>query len=187
LALYLAQPSQIGVPPNNSELLDTRTLYWPGYERPVTCYLFRFTYAIGDAEFSSIGIAGPLTHAFGADLSDLSPDDIYAAFAGWQAEGEEIVETDVADASDAQQLDVTRLRQKAADAGCQAIQPLTLGGFFGTSVLIAAGERNGTPGVLVVDDQRIYWWPRAAGRRPIGPLEAYCIYKGQKLLRAFNP
>jgi hypothetical protein len=187
LALYLAQPSQVGVPPNSSELLDARTLYWPGYETPVDCYLFRFVYKIGDAEFSSIGIAGPLAHAFAADLSDLAPDDIYAAFAGWQAEGDQIVETDAADFGENQTEEAARLQQQLSEAGYQVVQPLTLGDFFGTSVLIAAAQRNGTSGVVVADDQRIYWWPQGVQQRPVGPLEAYCIYKGRRLLQAFNP
>jgi hypothetical protein len=42
------------------------------------------------------------------------------------------------------------------------------------------------PGVAIADNDRTYWWPQGASRRPIGPVEAYCIYKGRKLLKAFN-
>nr|MCU0873921.1 HEAT repeat domain-containing protein [Pirellulaceae bacterium] len=67
LTLWLSQPSQMGVPPSRCELVDTRQQAWPGYDDPVECFLFRFVYAFKDAEFSNIGIAGPLTHAFAAD------------------------------------------------------------------------------------------------------------------------
>ncbi len=186
LFLHLAQPSQMGVPPNSSELVDTRTQSWPGYDAPVDCYLLRFVYQIGEVEFSNIGIAGPMTHAFAADLSDLPPDDIYATFAGWQTESEEIHEADIASLSDSQQTDVARIWQRMSDEGYQEIEPLTLGFFFGDHVLVAAAGRDGSPGIVVGDDHVARWWPRGVNRRPIGPLEAYCNYKGKKLLQAFN-
>jgi hypothetical protein len=186
LALWLAQPSQMAVPPNSCELIDQRTQYWPGYDEPVDCYLLRFVYLIGDAEFSNIGIAGPTTHAFAADLSDLPPDDIYAAFAGWQAEHDEIREDATENVSGRQHSDVTRLQRVLADQGYEAIEPQMLGRFFGASVLVVRARCGGMPGIAVADDQRTGWWPQGASRRPIGSEEAYCIYKGRKLLQAFN-
>jgi hypothetical protein len=186
LALWLAQPSQMAVPPNSCEVVDQRTQYWPGYDEPVDCYLVRFVYLIGDTELSNIGIAGPLAHAFAADLSDLPPDDIYAAFAGWQAEHDEIRESAPEDLSGRQQIDVLRLQRGLADQGYTAVEPQTWGLFFGDSVLVAQARYNGMPGVAVTDGQQTCWWPQAASRRPIGPLEAYCIYKGRKLLQTFN-
>jgi hypothetical protein len=187
LALWLAQPSQIGVPPNRCELIESREQYWPGYDEPVECYLFRFVYEIGDAEFSNIAIAGPLTHAFAADLSDLSPDDIYAAFAGWQAVHEDIYEADVDSLTEMQRTDVVRLERRLRDEGYDAIEPRTLGSFFGDRVLVATAMRAGVPGIAVVDNVGSAWWPRGANRRPLGPDHAYCIYKGRRLLRSFNP
>jgi hypothetical protein len=186
LFLHLAQPTQMGVPPNSSELVDARTQSWPGFEGPVDCYLLRFVYHIGEVEFSNIGMAGPLTHAFAADLSDLPPDDIYAAFAGWQAEGQEIHETDIANLTDSQRAVATRLEQRLSSEGFQAIEPLTLGFFFGDHALVATAQRDESAGVVVADDRVTRWWPRGVNQRPIGPLEAYCIYKGRRLLRAFN-
>ena len=186
LSLWLAQPSQMAVAPNSCELVDQRTQSWPGYDDPVDCYLLRFVYLINEVEFSNIGIAGPLTHAFAADLSDLPPDDIYAAFAGWQAEHEEIHEADAESLDERQRIDVSRLQRALTDEGCEAVQPQALGFFFGDRVLVATALRDGTPGVAVADSEHTYWWPQGATRRPIGPVEAYCIYKGRKLLQAFN-
>src|SRR5439155_25590943 len=82
LCVWLAEPTQYGVPPTSCELVDRRRLHWPGFDDPVECFLFRFQYALtiegeGERSFSNIGIAGPVAHAFIADLGDLSPDDIY--------------------------------------------------------------------------------------------------------------
>lgn len=186
LALWLAQPAQMGVPPSRCELVDSRQRAWPGYEEPVDCFLFRFVYEFGAATFTNIGIAGPLTHAFAADLADLPPDDIYAAFAGWQAEHEDVYQLPVEGLSDPQRVDVLRLERRLRDAGYDAIQPHTLGFFFGDKALVATAMCQGQPGVAVADQQQCLWWPRRGSPRPIDPDVAYCIYKGRRLLRAFN-
>ncbi len=92
VAVELAQPTFFGIPPAELKLVDSRTQFWPGYETPVHCYLFRYAYRFGDGQYSNVAIAGPLVHAFAADLSDLPPDDIYAVYAGWHVEHESIYE-----------------------------------------------------------------------------------------------
>jgi hypothetical protein len=141
----------------------------------------------GERSFSNIGIAGPLAHAFLADLADLPPDDIYAAFAGWQAEHEDIREYDVARLSRSEQLEVERLVRRLHDAGYGPIEPLRMGYFFGEKALVAAAERGGIGGTAVADFQSIAYFPRRHSRRPLGAAECYNIYKGRKLLGSFNP
>jgi hypothetical protein len=186
LALWLSQPQQMSFPPTVCELIDSRTQYWPGYEEPVECFLFRFTYVIGDGQFSNIGIVGPLTHAFGADFSGLPVADIYAGFAGWQAEHPEIYELEVTSLNEAQHVEVARLQRRLHDEGFGTIQPLRLVSFFGERVPVARATWEGQPGAAVVDREQTYWLPRTDDRRAPGPDEAYCIYKGRRLLRAFN-
>ncbi|MDA1053315.1 MAG: HEAT repeat domain-containing protein [Planctomycetota bacterium] len=186
LALWLAQPSQMGLPPTWLELVDSRTQHWPGYDEPMESFLIRFTYQLPAGEFSNVGIAGPLTHAFGADLLDLPPDDIYAAFAGWHVEHEDIFEMDAAALTEAQRLEVTRLERRLRDFDYDAVQPTILGMFLGDKVLVARAVRQGHAGIAVVDDQEPIWFPTRNPARPIGSHEACCIYKGRRLLRAFN-
>src|SRR5439155_443086 len=92
LAHYLAQPSLFGIPPAAIELVDQRRQRWPGCDQPVDCFLFRYEFHLGERILSGIGMAGPILHAMRADLSDLSPLDIYAAYAGWCSEHAEIRE-----------------------------------------------------------------------------------------------
>jgi len=186
LVLWLAQPSQIGIPPATCELIESRSLYWPGYDDPVECHLFRFSYQFGDVEYSNIGMAGPAPHAFGSDLSDLPPDDIFAAFAGWHAEHEEMYEFDVNEMHEAEQAEVARLERRLHDEGFEQIQPRKLCLFFGDRVLVADAIRDGKPGVAMADYVETSWMPRTASSRPPGVDEAYCIYKGRRLLRSFN-
>ena len=191
LVVWLAEPTQFGVPPTQLELVDQRRMHWPGYAGEVDCFLFRFSYHLTLADgkqrsYSNVGIAGPLAHAFTADLADLPPDDIYSAFAGWQAEHEDIKQYDVVRLSKAEQLEVVRLQRRLHDAGYTDIEPLQMGYFFGEKALLATASRDGAAGVAVADFEDISFYPARQPRRSLGIEEAYAIYKGRKLLRAFN-
>ncbi len=186
LALHLAQPTQLGFPPSDCELAERRTQYWPGYDEPIECFLFRFNYRLGPRHYSNIGITGPLTHAVTADLGDLPPHDIYALFAGWQAEHDEIYEVDVERLTEDGRREVRRLEHRLALDGYQDFQPITLGYFFGEPVLIARASREEQCGLAVADSADAFWYSTEKGARPLGPSEVYWIYKGRKLLAAFN-
>jgi hypothetical protein len=191
LCVWLAEPTQYGVPPTVCQLFDQRCQHWPGFDQPVDCFLFQFQYVVttdaaGEQSLSNIGIAGPLVHAFTADLADLPPEDIYAAFAGWHAQHADIREYDVARLSKSEQLEVQRLKRRLHDEGCRDIEPQRMGYFFGEKALVANAERQGVGGVAVIDFRDTLFFPVRNTRRPIGVEEAYSIYKGRKLLKAFN-
>jgi len=187
LVSWLAQSAQFGMPPQQCELVDSRTQYWPGYDEAIACYLFRYTYRFPQGSLSNVGIAGPLAHSFSVDLADLSVEDIYAAFAGWQAEHEQIYELDPDEVPPGQRSVVRALQKRLSRGGFDAIQVTRYGSFFGQLVLVAIATHKGTAGVAVADENQVHWYPGGETRRPIGPVEAYCIYKGRKLLRTFNP
>jgi hypothetical protein len=190
LCVWLAEPTQYGVPPQSCELIDKRRQHWPGFNDPVDCFLFRFQYVVtvdeSERSFSNIGIAGPLVHAFMADLGDLPPDDIYAAFAGWHAQHTDIREHDVARLSNSEKLEVERLKRRLHDAGYSNIEPQRMGYFFGEKALLARASRQGVPGAAIADFRDILFFAEPTSPRPLGLEEAYCIYKGRKLLKAFN-
>lgn len=196
LVAFLSQPTAMGVPPSSCELVDSHTQYWPGYEEPRICYLFRYSYEGVDAQqqptsYSNIGIAGPLVHAFRTDLGNLPVADIYSAFAGWQTEHAEIYETECKflDATDRRELD--ELVRRVEENGYQEVVPLRLGSFFGDRILIADaikpcdGSDCGQAGSLIVDPRDVYWYPHQSERSIDGEM-AYNIYKGKRLLQAFN-
>ncbi|MGI8980532.1 MAG: HEAT repeat domain-containing protein [Pirellulaceae bacterium] len=190
LTVWLAEPTQFGLPPTKCELFDQRQQFWPGFGEVVECFLFRFTYELTLDEaarsYSNIGIAGPLAHAFTADLADLSPDDIYAAFAGWHAQHEDIREYDVARLSKSEQMEVVRLERRLHDAGYREIQAVQMGYFFGEKALTAQATRESIPGFAVADFSDISFFPIRNVRKALGPREVYSIYKGRKLLKTFN-
>ncbi len=186
LVFWLAQPSQIGVPPVGCDWIESRCLYWPGFEEAVDCHLFRFTYVFGDMQFTNVGIAGPVCYAFGCDLSELPTDDMFAAFAGWHAEHEEMYEFHVSQLHQTEQVQVARLARRLHDEGYQQIQPHKLCLFFGDWVLVAPAVLDDQTGVAVVDDVQTTWIAQGDSDRPPGPDQAYCIYKGRRLLGHFN-
>src|SRR5262245_52595484 len=190
LCVWLAEPTQYGVPPTSCELFDRRKQHWPGFDEPVDCFLFQFQYLVttetGEQSFSNIGMAGPLVHAFVADLGDLPAEEIYAAFAGWHAQHEDIREFDVARLSKSEQLEVERLKRRLHDEGYSHIEPQRMGYFFGEKALIAQVQRQDVSGIAVIDFRDTLFFPIRNSRRPIGVEEAYSIYKGRKLLKVFN-
>ena len=187
LALWLAQPAQLGIPPTKLEMIDERNQYWPGYDELVDCFLFRFHYQFGDAEYANIAIVGPVTHAFSANLGDIPHSDIYAAFAGWQAQHDDIFEVDLADWDEGLVYEAERLERLLRDAGYDAIQMIRLGLFLGEKALIARATKSGQSCIAVADVHDVFSYRTDAGPRAIGANEAYAVYKGRKLLRTFNP
>ncbi len=187
LALWLAQPQQLGLPPQNIEVVDQRMLYWPGYDERQSCFLFRYQYQLPQGEWSNIGMAGPLVHSFAADLADLPVSDIYAAFAGWHAEHPEIFEIPSEQWNFAQQRQATTFIKSLEEHRHHTIKPLWLGCFLNEICLVAESTVDETPGVAVTDSLETIWYPRTGRSRPLGPFEAYSIFKGRKILRTFNP
>ncbi len=129
----------------------------------------------------------PLLHAFAADLAELPIADIYAAFAGWQAEHSEIYEVPI-DACNVAQLRVAEQLMRALETQDHTdIRPLWLGFFLSEICLVAESRVDDRSGVAVTDGLETIWYPTVGRQRPLGPHEAYSIFKGRKMLRTFNP
>lgn len=186
LAAWLAQPSQFGLPPASIELVDHCRQFWPGYGQPVDCYLLSFEYSFVQGEYSNVGIVGPATQALTADLEELPPADVYAIFAGWQAEHPEIVEQQAVGLPLPQRQAADQRLARLAEQGFSDLALVKLGSFFGDLVLVASARRETILGTVIVDGQAVEWYPQT-GPRSIGPQEAYWMHKGRKLLKAFNP
>ena len=186
LARWLAQPNRFGLPPHELELIDACRQYWPGFDEPVDCFLFRYEYRLPQGEFSGVGIGAPVTFSVYCDLQDLPPSDIYAVYAGWSAEHEEMSETDAERLSPEQQQAWHNLRARLEQLGYTDLRLARLGHFFSQDVPVAWGSRAGQPGILVVDDGDVLWLPTGGSSRPLGPSEAYDLFKGRKILETFN-
>lgn len=187
LAAWLSQPTQFGMPPHRLDLFDSQRQFWPGFTEPVDCYLFRYEYRIADRVLSGVAIAGPLTHALRADLADLPPAEIYAAYAGWHAEHEAIQERTPEQLSNEQRQRWEQRSQELAERGFQDIELVQLGSFFDEEAYVASASKAGQSGVVILAGRQLEWHLPGPGSRSLGPHELYLIHKGRKLLRAFNP
>ena len=111
LALWLSQPQQMGVPPTDIEVIETRRLLWPSFSNPIDVFLVRFEYNFGERSYSNVGIAGPATHALSVDVADMPVDDIFAIYAGWHAEHPDIFTITADQFNEAQSRSVEPLQQ----------------------------------------------------------------------------
>lgn len=183
---WLADRDRFGVPPAELELVDQCTLYWPSYDEPQNCFLFRFMYRFAQGDLSNIMIAGPMVYAFQADMRTLELDDIYAVFAGWQAEHEDIYEVPASRFNAAQQSEATRLLDAPDHEGIEELQPLALTFFFGERAVLATGSRDGKSVCTVSDGLETVTVPCDHRPTSLSPDLVLALYRGRKLLRQFN-
>lgn len=186
LAIWLSEPAQMGLAPSGLEFLESREMYWPSYEHPVQCYLFTYTYGSGEQSHSNIGICGPLTHAFAADLRHLSHDDVYAAFAGWQTIHNEIYQVSLNRAQQTFPNDWRRLVANLEAEGFDETDLRTAASFFGELLLIADATKVDQSGTAIVDSHKTSWFSHGNENAPIDWQMAYAIWQGQQLLANFN-
>jgi hypothetical protein len=186
LAVWLSEPERFGIPPLRLELFDERELYWPGYDQPQRCYLFRYFYPAGEQEYSNLGIAGPCVHAIGASLEGYSASDIYALFAGWQAAHADVYEVDVARLPPSARATVERLAGRLRDRGFEEIRPRLMAYFFDQQFLVAAARRQSIEGTAISSRDQLAWIPAPAAT-PLPAELAYCMFKGRMFLKSFNP
>ena len=191
LAIWLAQPENMGLAPKSLQLIDQRELAWPGYDDPIDCFLFRYSYELGSQSIENIGIAGPLLYAFSVPLTDLPLEDVYAAFAGWQSTHEEISESTIEEVNQTHPGLVDRLMSRLTSEqmdglAMESVTPVFAGFFMGNQVLIAEGIRHGQHGSLLIDRDDVEWFELSSGMLPGRNELAWSIYKGRRLLGAFN-
>ncbi|MGI9519486.1 MAG: HEAT repeat domain-containing protein [Pirellulaceae bacterium] len=191
LAMWLAHHENMGLAPNALTLIDRRRLAWPGYDDEVDCFLFRYSYEFSDRRIENIGIAGPLTHAFSMNLEHLELADVYACFAGWHCTHDEIIEMSLPEARLQRPGVVERLMARLSSEQIDGqsiidVDPVFLGLFMGEEALVAAGRQEGKSGSYVIDRDEVMWFPPGSDDSPARDELAYCIYKGRRLLGAFN-
>lgn len=187
LASWLSEPLQFGIPPTEMSHYERRSLMWPGFQEPVECFLIRFAYRFGDHSYSNVGIAGPFTHAFVSDLNDLPPNDMYAAFAGWQGTHQDIYDIPYEQRDASFEAEREKLEERAESLGCKELEWEAVGVFFGERILYGKAVRQGQPGSLAISMFDHSWYPELNSPRPVDPQLAFCILKGRRFLKSFNP
>ena len=187
LALWLSQPQQMGVPPTSVEVIDSRHVLWPSFNDPIDVYLVRFEYNFGERRYSNVGIAGPAAYAMSADVADLPVEDIYAIYAGWHAEHEDIFTVTADSFNDVQSRSMGPYQQHLERLGYESLQPAMLGFFLDEQAGIFSAIREDTECLVITDGLETIEQPTAGRLRPLQPSDLFNLYKGRKMLRTFNP
>jgi hypothetical protein len=185
LVHWLSQVEQMGLPPSRIELVEQRTLPWPGFETQQECFLFRFGYSISDSEFSNLGVAGPATKAFSQDLANLPTDDAFAIFAGWDIEHPDVFEEPANRLSTSVQEVVSMWIEERLRSDFETVDPEFVGHFFGQNVLVGFGEIDGKRQAFAFDGQVIVVAP-SLKPNPESLSLVYFLWRGRAFFEAFG-
>jgi hypothetical protein len=183
----LSQPHQTGVPPTHVEVAASRRLLWPSFNNPVDVHLVRFEYNAGDRVYSNIGMTGPATYTLGCDLADLPVDDIFAIYAGWQAEHPDIFTVANDSLNEAQRRVMEEFQQHLQHLGYEELKPALLGLFLDERAGVFNAQREQTACLVITDGLETIDQTTAGRTRPMQPADLFNLYKGRKMLRTFNP
>ena len=186
LALHLAEPHVMGLPPTKLELHDHSQRYWPGFEDAQQCFLFKYEYSLGGEPFCNIGIGAPEVLSSGTDLTELSVDDLYAYFAGKIVSHTDIFEMPADDLDSQAQVKTTKYQQLLQEAGYEEVSASTFGFFFEYQALAGTARKGDQFGVVVIDDAGILWFQHTSKQRAMTADDAYYVYKGRKLFESFE-
>lgn len=178
LANWLAQNEQMGMVPARMELLDQRTLSWPGFERPQECFLFRYEYDLQDSIYSNVGFAGPMCHTFSQDLADISLDDTYAIFVGNDIDHPDAYELPP-NSVDARIVERTQRVLDSLPSDVEMVEPLLCGCFFEHFGVLGRVRIHGELRIAVVsEDERITCEPFAT-KNQADPMLTYWLWRGR--------
>lgn len=186
MALWLSQPHQMGVPPTHVEVAASRRLLWPSFDNPVDVTLVRFEYSMGVSNYSNIGMTGPVVHTMACDLADMPIDDIFAIYAGWQADHPDIFSVPVGELNDAQTRTMETFQQHLQHLGYEDLKPALLGLFLDERTGVFTASREGTQCVVATDGLETIDQATAQRNRPLEAVDLFNLYKGRKMLRTFN-
>lgn len=178
LANWLAQNEQMGISPSRMELLDQRTLDWPGFEQPQECFLFRFEYDLQDSIYSNVGFSGPMCHSFSQDLADISLDDTYAIFVGWDIDHPNAFEV-APNALDARIQDRMNRLTETLPNQLELVETLLCVSFFEHFGILARVLINDELRIaLVSEDERVTCEPFTT-KNQADPMLTYWLWRGR--------
>ncbi len=186
MALWLTQPQQMGVTPTSVEVIDCRRLLWPSFNDLVDVFLVRFEYSMGERTYSNVGMTGPVSFAMSTDVANLPVDDIYAIYAGWHVEHDEIFTVAADQFNDAQSRVMESFSKHLEHLGYRSIKPAMLGIFLDEQAGIFTALRETTECVVITDSLETIDHPISGRLRPLSVNDLFNLYKGRKMLRTFN-
>lgn len=163
-ANWLAHPNELGRPPDELEVLDHRTLYWPPAGEAKTLWLIKYRLADEwglEADDVDCGLVGSTTWSFFSYKMHQRPaEDCYAIHCCWEL-GLEEIEPD--DASDYENLLQQWPHEPLEDAEVVRVLEIPPELKHGRRIVaIATATMNGEQGWAVLDGADSLWYPASA-------------------------
>jgi hypothetical protein len=87
IAQWLAHPNELGEPPEDVSIADTRELYWPPTNDRRRLWVIRYTHRADGELAEGFGLVGSTTWAMFGESPDQDPMDVYAIHCCWELQG----------------------------------------------------------------------------------------------------
>jgi hypothetical protein len=179
LANWLAQNEQMGITPARMELLDQRTLPWPGFEQPQECFLFRYEYDMQSSVFSNVGFSGPMCSTFAHDLADISLDDTYAIFVGHDIDHPDALELPP-NTIDARWIERSKRIIESIPDGVEWLETILCAQFFEHFGLLARVRAGNAERIAVLgEDEQVIYEPFTT-KNQADPMLTLWLWRGRK-------
>lgn len=163
LAIWLSQPEQFAIPPSKIELVEQRTMHWPGFEGPQECFLLQFDYGTGDGNYSNVGFAGPFASAMSLDLKSMSNDAAFAMYLANDVQDESELRVDWESLTSHQKDSYADWLDELGPKGFEQIQPLARLRTLGNEGLLCQGQTtDGSLWGILTDGDSVVRCPAGA-------------------------
>lgn len=164
-AQWLAHPNELGTPPDEVDVVDSRELDWPGHDasHPFWLLRYRLKNTTGlSADDVGCGLVGSMTWCFFfSEMDRRPPEDCYAIHCTWEMQNADLIEdSEVTDA-----LEYAHLLQSISPAefqNCRVVRVAEISPKLGLgSRIIACVEatKGDSQGWLIMDANERSWYP----------------------------
>ena len=187
-AEWLAHPNELGQPPDELEVVDSRELPWPPSREPRRMYLLKFLLrarrGMADDQIGA-GLVGSVTWCFFSyELEQRPPEDVYAVHAYWECTHESLI-TEIEVDPDSGEYDgmLKQALDHADDLRVVAAAEFSPELEYPQAVIgLATGKRDGVAGWMALDGPRSRWY--SASDMPEGTTDkaVLMIHAGRTLL-----
>lgn len=172
-ASWLAHPNELGQPPNELHVVDSRMLAWPpeGEQKPFWLIRYRLRDKTGlEEDDIDCGLVGSMTWCFFSyRMHERPPEDAYAIHCYWEMTHHGLIEERTVENQD-EYADILRQWKGPPLESPKVLRISELSaalGRPGAVAVLASAKNHSRDGWVVLDGPRSAWYPR--DEQPDGP------------------
>ncbi|MFM7739777.1 MAG: hypothetical protein ACKO9H_10260 [Planctomycetota bacterium] len=188
MAAWLAHPNELGMPPDEIEVLDHRELAWPptGERKPFWLIWFRLRDRTGlEGDKVSCGVVGSMTWSFFfGQMEQRPPEDVYAIHSCWEMQQAKMVEvSDIVEPCPFESLLLQWWGHPLEDPRVTDVAKISSSLDSGPRTVAVASARIGTQvGWVALDGADSVWYPKDEQPEETAGLFILQLHIGRKLL-----